>query len=78
MCHFISEYKFHISCIHVNRNHNCLPLGKGEVDKKGKYKQAKNEASYKKQKKVIDKVNKHTKNLYSAKSTEHLLVSVMY
>jgi len=39
---------------------------KRTVNKKGKYKQEKKEASYEKQKKASDKVNKHTNNLYSA------------
>jgi len=42
---------------------------------KGKYKQEKKEASYKKQKEVSHNGNKHTYNLYSAKiynaSTAH-------
>jgi len=38
---------------------------KGQVNKKGKYKQEKKEASYKKHKKASDKLNKHKKNLYS-------------
>jgi len=39
----------------------------GEVNKKGKYKQEKQEASYKKQKEASNKGNTHIKNnLYSA------------
>jgi len=38
----------------------------GEVNKKGKYKQEKNEANYKKQKKASNKWNTHINNLYSA------------
>jgi len=38
---------------------------KGEVNKKGKYKQAKKEACYKKQKEAI-RGNTHINNLYSA------------
>jgi len=39
-----------------------------EINKKGKYKQKKKEAGYKKQKDASDKGNKHTNNLYSAKA----------
>ena len=38
----------------------------GEANKKGKYKQEKNEANYKKQKKASNKWNTHINNLYSA------------
>jgi len=38
----------------------------GEVNKKGKYKQEKKEASYKKQKEARNKGNTHINNLYSA------------
>jgi len=37
----------------------------GEVNKKGKYKQEKKEASYKKQKEASNKGNTHINNLYS-------------
>jgi len=37
-----------------------------EVNKKGKYKQEKKEASYKKQKEASNKGNTHINNLYSA------------
>jgi len=37
----------------------------GEVNKKGKYKQEKKEASYKEQKEASNKVNTHMNNLYS-------------
>jgi len=40
-----------------------------EVNKKGKYKQEKKEASYKKQKKASNKGNTHINNLYSAQFT---------
>ena len=38
----------------------------GEVNKKGKYKQEKKEASYKKQNEASNKENTHINNLYSA------------
>jgi len=38
----------------------------GEVNKKGKYKQEKKEASYKKQKEASKKRNTHINNVYSA------------
>ena len=38
----------------------------GEANKKGKYKQEKKEASYKKQKEASNKGNTHINNLYSA------------
>jgi len=38
------------------------------VNKKGKYNKEKKEASYNKQKEASNKVNKHTNNLYSAKT----------
>jgi len=38
----------------------------GEVNKKGKYKQEKKEASYKKQKEASNKGNTHINNLHSA------------
>jgi len=38
----------------------------GEVNKKGKYKQEKKAASYKKQKEASNKVNTHINNLCSA------------
>jgi len=38
----------------------------GELNKKGKYKQEKKEASYKKQKDTSNKGNTHINNLYSA------------
>jgi len=41
----------------------------GEVNKKAKYKQEKQEASYKKQKEASNKGNTHINNLYSAKFT---------
>jgi len=44
----------------------CEGKDTGEVNTKGKYKQEKKEASYKKQEEASNKGNTHINNLYSA------------
>jgi len=52
------------SCLEMERGYSEWK-DTGKVNKKGKYKQDKKEASYKKQKEASNKGNTHINNLYS-------------